>query len=158
MPIDNNIMDWNDTLESDGQKFIVLPEGDYAFTVTGFERGHFPGSAKIPPCNKATLTVRIDNDLGAATARFDLILYRTMEWKIAAFFRCIGQKKKGEKMTPDWNQVLGARGWAHFKPRTYTKNSQERQVNDVDHFYDYDPCMDFIPADDEELPWDNGGN
>ncbi len=38
MPVDNNIMDWSDTLESDGQEFLVLPEGDYAFTVTGFER------------------------------------------------------------------------------------------------------------------------
>ncbi|MBR4442090.1 MAG: hypothetical protein IKS52_02310, partial [Clostridia bacterium] len=74
MPVDSNIMDWNDTIENDGQEFVVLPEGDYTFTVTNFERGRFPGSSKIPACNKATLTIAIDNDLGAATARFDLIL------------------------------------------------------------------------------------
>ena len=99
MALDNNIMDWGDTIENDGQEFVILPEGDYTFTVTNFERGRFPGSAKIPACNKATLTIQIDNDKGSATARFDLILYRTLEWKIAAFFRCIGQKKHGEKVT-----------------------------------------------------------
>lgn len=57
MALDNNIMNWDDTIENDGQEFVVLPEGDYTFTVTNFERGRFPGSAKIPPCNKATLTI-----------------------------------------------------------------------------------------------------
>ena len=42
---DNNIMDWDSAIESDGSQFIVLPEGDYDFIVTGFERGRFPGSA-----------------------------------------------------------------------------------------------------------------
>lgn len=73
MPIDNNIMGWDDVIENDGQEFIVLPEGDYTFTVSNFERGRFPGSAKIPPCNKATLTLNIDNDQGVATARVDLM-------------------------------------------------------------------------------------
>ena len=31
--VDNMIMDWDDTIESDGQEFVVLPEGDYTFTV-----------------------------------------------------------------------------------------------------------------------------
>ena len=56
----NMIMDWDDALENDGQEYVVLEEGDYNFTVTGFERGRFPGSAKIPPCNKAALTLAVD--------------------------------------------------------------------------------------------------
>ncbi len=52
---------------------------------------------------------------GRATARVDLLLYRTLEWKIASFFRAIGQKKLGEKVSMDWNKVLGARGRAHEK-------------------------------------------
>ncbi len=158
MEMDTNIMDWNDTLESDGQEFIVLPEGDYTFTVTGFERGRFPGSAKLPPCNKATLTIRIDNDQGPATARFDLILYRTLEWKIAAFFRCIGQKKHGEKLAMDWSSLPGARGRAHIRPRSYTtRDGEERQVNDVVRFYDYNPSVALTPVDDADLPWGDGG-
>ena len=38
MALDNNIMNWDDTIENDGQEFVVLPEGDYTFTVTNFER------------------------------------------------------------------------------------------------------------------------
>jgi len=157
MATDNRIMDWDDVLESDGAEFVVLPEGDYTFTITNFERGRFPGSAKIPACNKATISINIDNDIGVATARFDLILYRTLEWKIASFFRCIGQKKHGEKVAMNWNGIIGARGRAHIKPRSYTKDGEERQVNDVDRFLDYDPSVAFVPVKNEELPWGNGG-
>ena len=52
----NMFLDWDDAIENDGQEFVTLEEGDYNFTVTGFERGRFPGSAKLPACNKATLT------------------------------------------------------------------------------------------------------
>lgn len=154
---DTNLMGWDDVLENDGQEFIVLPEGDYTYTVTNFERGHFPGGAKIPACNKATLTLAIDNDLGAATAKIDLLLYRTVEWKIAAFFRSIGQKKHGEKTVMNWNKVVGSRGKAHFKPREYQKDGQTRQVNDVDHFLDYDPSYAMTPVKTDDLPWGNGG-
>ena len=41
-------MDWNDVIESDGQDFVLLEEGDYNFTITEFERGRFPGGNKIP--------------------------------------------------------------------------------------------------------------
>ena len=154
---DNNCMGWDDSIENDGQEFVVLPEGDYTFTVTNFERGRFPGSQKIPPCNKATITISIDSDKGAATARFDLILYRTLEWKLSQFFRAIGQKKHGEKMTMDWSKVPGARGRAHIKPRTYVKDGNERQVNDMDHFLDYDPSAMMTNVSGEDLPWGNGG-
>ena len=154
---DTNLMGWDDVLENDGQEFIVLPEGDYTYTVTNFERGHFPGGQKIPACNKATLTLNIDNDLGAATAKIDLLLYRTVEWKIAAFFRSIGQKKHGEKTVMNWNKVVGSRGKAHFKPREYRKDGQTRQVNDVDRFIDYDPSVAMTPVKTDDLPWGNGG-
>jgi len=157
MATDNRIMDWDDVLESDGAEFVVLPEGDYTFTITNFERGRFPGSAKIPACNKATISINIDNDIGVATARFDLILYRTLEWKIASFFRCIGQKKHGEKVAMNWNGIIGARGRAHIKPRTYQKGNEDRQVNDVERFYDYDESVGFAPVNDPEVPWGDGG-
>ena len=143
------IMDWDDALENDGQEYVVLEEGDYNFTVTGFERGRFPGSAKIPPCNKAALTLAVDTPDGTATVKFDLILYRTLEWRISSFFRCIGQKKHGERLVMDWSKGTGSKGRARFKPRTYMdKNGDERQANDVDRFYDYEDK--FFP---EEQTW-----
>ena len=136
----NMFLEWNDVIESDGQEFVTLPEGDYNFRVTGFERGRFPGSAKLPACNKAMLTLDVENDLGIATCHVDLILYRTLEWRISGFFRAIGQKKSGEKLVMDWNKVIGAQGRAHFKPRPYKdKNGNDHEANDVERFIDYDP-------------------
>ena len=132
-------MDWDDAIENDGKEFIVLPEGDYVFKVTGFERGRYPGSTKIPPCNKATLTLEVRTKDGIAFAHTDIILYRSLEWKISSFFRSIGQKKHGERLVMDWNKVIGCRGRAHFHPETYTgKDGVEHQKNEVDRYLDYD--------------------
>ena len=163
MALDPNVMGWDDVIENDGQEFVILPEGDYTFTVTNFERGRFPGSAKLPPCNKATLTLTLDNDRGIATARTDLILYRTLEWKICSFFSSIGFRKHGEKLAMDWNRIVGACGKAHIRPRTYTdKSGVERQVNDVVSFIEAKPAdTPAAPAGftavQEELPWGTGG-
>jgi len=158
MPLEENLMNWDDTLESDGQEFVLLPEGDYTFTVTGFERDRFAGKNDIPPCNRARLTLRIDNDLGPATVRYDLLLYRPLEWKIAAFFRAIGQKKRGEKVVMDWNRVQGARGRAHLRPKEFIGRSGDtRKTNEVVHFYDYDPAAVLTQVKDADLPWGNGG-
>ena len=40
----NMCMDWNDAIESDGQEYVLLEEGDYNFEVVDFERGRYPGS------------------------------------------------------------------------------------------------------------------
>lgn len=158
----NMLMDWDDAIENDGQEFIILPEGDYNFTVVDFERGRFPGSAKIPACNKATLTLQVNTADGTATIKTDLILYRSLEWRISSFFRCIGQKKHGERLVMNWNAVVGSRGRAHFKPRNYTdRNGNERQANDVDKFYDWDEkyfpvnsnSWTDLTGSDDELPF-----
>ena len=156
----NMFLDWDDTIESDGQEFVILQEDDYNFTVTGFERGRFPGGQKIPACNKAALTLQVSVPQGIAVIHTDLLLYKSMEWKLSAFFRCIGQKKHGERLVMDWNRVIGSRGRAHFKPRSYTdRDGNERQANDLDRFYDWDEKK--FPADnnwteiadDDDLPF-----
>ncbi len=157
----NMLMDWDDAIENDGQEFIILHEGDYNFTVVDFERGRFPGSAKIPACNKATLTLQVNTADGTATIKTDLILYRSLEWRISSFFRCIGQKKHGERLVMNWNAVVGSRGRAHFKPRNYTdRDGNERQANDVDKFYDWDEkyfpvnnSWTDLTGSDDELPF-----
>jgi len=144
------LMDWNDSIESDGNEYVPIPEGDYNFTVTHLERGRFNGSSKVPPCNKATIHVQVETKDGVSNVKFDLILYRTLEWRISAFFRCIGQKKQGEKLTMDWTKVVGSKGRAHFKQRSYTnQNGEERLINDIERFIDYNDEF-FIP---ENLPF-----
>ena len=157
----NMFLDWDDAIENDGQEFVILEEGDYIFEVTAFERGRFPGGPKIPACNKASLTLQVKTPDGVAICKTDLLLYKSMEWKLSAFFRCIGQKKHGERLVMDWNKVIGSRGRAHFKPRAYTdRDGNERQANDLDRFYDWDekyfPVEEsqFVEiTDDDDLPF-----
>lgn len=132
-------LEWDDEISQE-DSYILLEEGDYNFTVTAFERARFPGSAKIPPCNKAALTLTVETPDGTATVKCDLILYSTLEWRICEFFRAIGQKKHGETVTMNWGAVTGSKGRARFVPRTYTKkDGSTGTVNDVEKFYDYDP-------------------
>lgn len=130
---------WDDTIETENEySSVILKEGDYNFTVTGFERKQHNGSAKIAPCPKAELTLQADSDQGVATAKTTLFLNRSQEWKVCSFFRSIGQKKHGEPLKPNWNAVMGAQGRAHIAPRTYTNSSGDtREVNDVKYFIDY---------------------
>ena len=153
-------MDWDDVIESDGQEYVLLPEGDYNFIVSDFERGHFPGSTKMTACNMATLTLQVRTDEGVANVRTSLILNRVLEWKVSSFFRCIGQKKSGERLVMNWNRVVGSKGRAHFKQREYVdRDGNTRQANEVDRFYDYDEkFFDEVKdwkeiTDSDPLPW-----
>ena len=92
----------------------------------------------MPACNKTNITVQVEEKEGTTSVKFDLILYRTLEWRISAFFRSIGQKKHGEKLTMDWNKVIDSQGRAHFKQRTYTnQQGEEKVINDIERFIDY---------------------
>lgn len=137
---DDGCLDWGDTIEQDSQEFIILPEGDYVFEVAEFKRGNFPGGAKIPPCLKAELTLRIKGENGVARIKTDLILHRSLEWKLCSFFSSIGQKKRGERLAMNWDRVVGSRGRCHVVVREYSdRNGVNRETNDVDRYYDYDP-------------------
>ena len=120
---DTNMMGYDDVLESDGQEFVVLPEGDYTFTVSSIERGHFPGGQKIPACNKVTVNLAIDNDQGIASARVDLILYRTVEWKIAAFSGVLARRNTVKR----WSWT-GAQPLASAAKRTSSPVSIRRMA------------------------------
>lgn len=133
-------MDWNDTVCDDGPELVLLEEGDYDFKVVNFRCGSYPGSEKLPACNKITLTLAVYTDKGVGIVWHDLVLYRTLEWRLASFFRCIGMKKPGQSMVMDWNSVPGRMGRARFKPRTYiNRKGEEQTVNDVVRFYDWEP-------------------
>ena len=153
MAKDTNIMSWDSAIEDDGQGgFILLPEGDYDFTVTGFERGQHNGSDKVPPCPKALLTLSVETKNGVAEIKDQLILYKTLEWKLSSFFRSIGMKKHGERLVMNWDKVLGATGHAHIIQRAYTGNDGTlKKANGVQYYMDFNPSA--LDDSGEDIPF-----
>lgn len=123
---------WEEEIENDGNDFVLIDEGDYDFVVTKFERGRSKGSDKLPPCNMAILTIRVNDE---TTITENLILHSKMEWKLCQFFTSIGLRKHGEKMRMNWSKVLGATGRCRVIVEDYTgKDGKVRQTNRIDKF------------------------
>ena len=122
-------MDWNDEIEKESS-FILLPAGDYDFTVSGFERARFDGSEKMGPCNMAKITIDIESKEGIASIQNRLFLNRKCEGILCSFFGSIGQRKHGEKLKMDWTKVIGSRGRAKIGTRTYNG----KEYNDIKQF------------------------
>ncbi len=129
-------LQWDDTITKDASDFVLLPEGDYNFTVESFERGRHGGSEKLPPCNKAVLTLRIEAAEGTARITHNLFLHSKTEGMLSAFFSCIGQKKKGEPLKMNWGMVPGSSGRCKIGIHSYqNKDGEDRKSNDVKRFY-----------------------
>lgn len=129
-------LQWDDTIEKEGGDFILLPEGDYNFTVESFERTRHGGSEKLPPCNKAVLTLVIESAEGTAKITHNLFLHSKTEGLLSAFFTCIGQKKKGEPLKMNWGKVPGSTGRCRVGTHNYrNKDGEERKGNDIKKFY-----------------------
>lgn len=147
-------LDWGDEISRESD-FTIIPEGDYDFTVTGFERGRHEGSEKLPPCNKAIVTLSVKlPDGSTAMLKHNLFLHTRCEGLLSAFFTGIGLKRKGEPLRMNWNAVTGAAGRCHIKVRTYTKqNGETGQSNDISKFYEPGtPAQNSQPAPVQTAP------
>lgn len=131
-------LEWNDTIEHDGEEFILLPEGDYDFEVISFERGRHNGSEKLPPCNKATLLIRVTAADGkSCTLQHNLFLHTKCEGMLCAFFTAIGQRKHGEQLSMNWNMVPGSKGRCKVGIHNWTgKDGEQKQSNQIKKFYE----------------------
>lgn len=129
---------WDDQIENDGPEYVILPEGDYDFEVLSMERSRHGGSEKLPPCNKATLSIRITAENGDSTmVRHNLFLHSKCEGMLCAFFTAIGHRKHGEKISMNWNAVPGSRGRCKVKIRTWKGNDgEDKQNNEIAKFYE----------------------
>lgn len=128
---------WDGPIENDGPEFITLPEGDYDFVVVEFERARHPGSDKLPPCNKAVVHVKIEASEGTTIIKHNLFLHSITEGMLCAFFVGIGQRKKGQKVTMNWNAVVGARGRCKVGIRKFTNDDGKViELNEIKKFYE----------------------
>lgn len=132
---------WNDAIQNDGNEFIILPEGDYPFEVKKFERTRFNGSAKLPACPAAKLTILVgDRDCDQVTITHNLFLSSVTEGLLCQFFKSIGSRKHGERMVMDWNKVVGAKGYCHVFIEKFIgkKDGKEKESNKIKKFLDPD--------------------
>ena len=121
---ENNIdraLDWDDEISQENE-FVILPDGEYNFKVTGFE--------------KATIYLYIEAPNGdSAVVKEQLLLHTKMEWKLSEFFISIGQKKHGEPLRPKWNEIIGATGKCKLGTREWKGNDGTvRQSNQVQKY------------------------
>lgn len=127
--------DWNDEIKEDGGEFELLPEGEYDFVVEKFERGRHPGSEKLPPCNKAILTLKVFDETKSTTISHNLFLHSKTEGILGAFFASIGLRKRGEPLRMDWSRVPRAKGRCKVFVNTWTgKDGAEHQSNKIKSF------------------------
>jgi hypothetical protein len=134
------VLGWDDEISNDDQSsFVLLPPGDYDFEVVDLKRGrHEPkGNGKLPPCPKATVTIRCATADGESDLEHNLFLHSRCEGMLCEFFRAIGQRRHGEPLRPDWSRVVGSRGRCKVAVREYTgRDGEKRQTNDIKRFYD----------------------
>lgn len=141
MSENNNIaMSWDSEIENDSS-FTLLPEGDYDFIITDFERKRFEGSAKMSACPQAALSVKLfdraDPSKGSTTVTHNLYLNYKCEGLLCEFFTAIGDRKHGEKLKPNWNAVVGKGGRCKVIVHewTSTKDGSKKQSNEIKRFY-----------------------
>lgn len=136
-------MTWDDELDANEaaeqakeNDFVLLPEGEYDFTVKKFEKDFYTArpDSKIPSCPVARIHLLVKTDDGeAAYFRENLFLYDGNKWQLFQFFTCLGLRKHGDgSRKMPWDQVEGAKGRVFIKQRTWTdKNRQTRSTNAV---------------------------
>ena len=156
---DDGVLDWDSRFNQADARSAdtpsLLPDGDYDFMVDDFERGNYPGGKKLPPCPKAILTLKIvDADSKAHKVFNNIFLCKSTEWKIAEFFESIGLiGPDGEVDMANWDKVVGRKGRARIKQRTYTnRDGIQKTVNDVEAYLPKQADPDVIGGT-EALPF-----
>lgn len=116
---------WDDSVEK-GAEYVLLPEGEYDFTIESFERGRFEGSEKAPACPRAELKVKVETPDGVCVMNESLLLYDRMQWKLAEFFLSIGAEEVDGRVKMNWNMVPRATGRAIIEQRAGQKDPSKK--------------------------------
>ena len=140
MAQDNGSLGWDDVVSEDianqnreGGDFVVLPNGEYPFTVYKIERGQFKGSEKLPACNMVTVHINVDGgDAGKNYLKCRFFMHTKMLWKIYQFLTAVGLHKKGDAAGKiPWGMVTkGLKGRCKLVTDTY----KDKPKNEVDEW------------------------
>ena len=118
---ENKELGWNDEIDVNADDYILLPPGEYDFTVATVEkaRHELKQGGKLPACNKAIIHCIIDQGDKRVTIKNNLFLHTSCMSMLAQFFKSIGQRQSGEKIKMNWQTVPGSTGRCVVKNREY---------------------------------------
>ena len=115
-------------------EFVLLEPGEYNFTITSFERGHYDGSSKLPACSVAKLALKCSNGIQETTVFANLFLVSNQKWKLTHFFKSCrliaADMPEGVNYAMPWSRVIDAQGRVLIKNREYNG----KQYNEVEKF------------------------
>lgn len=123
-------LDWESEITAESKEFIILPEGDYNFTINKVERSRTNGSDKLPPCNMVKVSLGITSSEGNVVIIHNLVLHSKVEWKLSEFFESLGVKKKGQPLRMRWD-IVGLSGRCKVGIKFYNGN----KYNEIKCFY-----------------------
>jgi hypothetical protein len=130
--LETQVFNWDSIIESPpegGSDFVLLPPGYYPFTVTAFERGQHNGSAKLPSCPKAIVTLLIDT----TTIKASFFLFGTTVGMITGFFTACGLRKHADALDLTlFPKSIGCSGYCKLIIREYTgRDGKQYKSNEV---------------------------
>jgi hypothetical protein len=135
------------TIENEDGGFVLLPDGNYDFTVNKVTRSRYEGSDKMPSCNTVSVELSVwgaGGDRATITERFFLV--KKFEWKLSQFFLSIGLKKHGEQLVMRWN-IEGYKGKCKVYIDNYKKqDGSDGQSNKIKKFYAYDENVQTVSS------------
>lgn len=151
--------DWGTPIEDVPEpEFLVLPEGDYDFTVLKVERSRTKEKPGSPACNMAILTLQIKAPDGQTVAVTDyLVLRSSLQWKLSQFFKAIGQMPEGAKnFRMNWGAVPGAHGRCHLYVDEWqpSNGGEKRKNNKVKAYLNYHTPA--TPPQPQQNSWGGG--
>lgn len=142
---------WEDEIVVDGQEFIDIPNGDYDFLIESIDRNRYQGSAKMPACNQAKVTLIVEvPGIGPARIQTYLMLHSKMEWKLSEFFASIGLKQKDQPLKMRWN-IQGAKGRCKISHR----QNDGKNYNEVKRFI---PVWELKEPQNQQNTYSNNQN
>ena len=140
-------IDVSDVSTGGNAPLVVLPEGNYDFTIRKAEKGDFAGSDKMPACPQLTIGMTVDGgELGTGYCTARLYLCSQGLKKLKAFYVSIGVIKKDDKKLVPTIDVIGMTGNASFGTHAH----DGKEYMDVKYFNEpaAKPAKDAVFDDD----------
>jgi len=127
---DDEIIDFDSTIENDGESFTTLPEGDEVeCVIEEIEKGRSKDGTK--PQVRIKMTATSVKGLGRTTITDYITMTRKSEWKLCEFFTSLGMRQHGEKLQLNW-ALEGAKCRATVSVDEYTgRDGEKRKSNKI---------------------------